>query len=178
GGRGPPGCPSGPRRGPSPPAAPAGASPPWQSMQPRRTEGDACMLLASLWEWQVTQPALLRSASSCDCVESGDTGAWARVDRPTKRAPAATATANGRTTRRRTMGPLVGQLHVQEQVPEILALRSAARDAADRGVDVVEPAGGNEARGPGRDRDVLVQQGPVDEAAAEVEADGLPDPRL
>src|SRR5262249_2052698 len=141
-------------------------------------DGEACMLFASLCVWQVTQPALLRSASSCDCVESGDTGAWALVARPARRTPAATARANATTSRRRTMGPLVGQLQVQEHVPEILASGTAAGHPADRGVDVVEAARGDEARGPGRDHDVLVQQRPVDEAAAEVEADGLPDPGL
>jgi hypothetical protein len=43
------------------------AFPPWQSVQPRRSVPVACMVGWSVCVWQETQPALLRSASSCIC---------------------------------------------------------------------------------------------------------------
>src|SRR6476646_10229346 len=47
--------------------------PPWQSMQASCTVPVVCMLGASVNPWQETQPALLRTASSCDCpLTSGD----------------------------------------------------------------------------------------------------------
>src|SRR5665213_1283328 len=44
----------------------APAFPPWQSVQPRRTVPVVCIEAESVCPWQATQPALARSASSCD----------------------------------------------------------------------------------------------------------------
>jgi hypothetical protein len=46
----------------------APASPPWQSVQPNRTVRVGCMVGSSTFTWQLTQPALFRSASACVCV--------------------------------------------------------------------------------------------------------------
>src|SRR6202166_3366826 len=42
----------------------ASAFPPWQSVQPRRTVPDACMVGWSVCVWQEMHPALLRAASA------------------------------------------------------------------------------------------------------------------
>src|SRR5215469_2582809 len=46
------------------------ASPPWQSVQPRRTVRVGCMVGSSIPEWHKRHPALFRSTSSGDWVNS------------------------------------------------------------------------------------------------------------
>src|SRR5580704_8515162 len=54
------------------------ALPPWQSVQPIRTDGEACIVLLSVDVWQLRHPTDLASTSSWFCfsrresVESGD----------------------------------------------------------------------------------------------------------
>src|SRR5258708_6968036 len=72
----------------------------------------------------------------------------------------------------------VGQFQIEEQVVQLLALRTAAGDTADRRVDLVEAAAWQEARGAQRQDDVLVELRPVDETRADVDADRFRDVRL
>src|ERR1039458_702746 len=71
-------------------------SPPWQSMQPRRTVPVGCMDGESVWPWQATQPVLLRSASSCDCSsrERSDCCATKNVQRKATETPQAPVTSS------------------------------------------------------------------------------------
>src|ERR1700743_144804 len=54
--------------GAKPSDACAVASPPWQSVQPIRTDGEACIVLLSVDVWQLRQPMDLESTSSCVCL--------------------------------------------------------------------------------------------------------------
>ena len=51
----------------APAEALASAFPPWQSVHPSWTVFVGCMVGSSIGEWQLTQPADFRSASSRDC---------------------------------------------------------------------------------------------------------------
>src|SRR5215467_10783202 len=68
----------------------ADASPPWQSVQPSATVFVGCMVGSSVCEWQVTQPADLRSASSHDWPRSRSASSCGKAEWPL--IPAATQT--------------------------------------------------------------------------------------
>src|SRR5664279_1674655 len=65
--------------------------PPWQSVQPKRTAGEVCMVSLSVFVWQLRHPADFRSASSWVCMSRSCAG-WPMAGR-TKRPDAVTITS-------------------------------------------------------------------------------------
>src|SRR5215469_7798916 len=53
--------------------------PPWQSVQPRCTPFDGCIVGSSVAVWQDMQPVDLAIAASCDCPRNGPCGSWPRT---------------------------------------------------------------------------------------------------
>src|SRR5262245_50452995 len=148
--------------------ATASALPPWQSVQPRWTAPEACMEARSV-VWQPRQLALL--ATACCSVWPASEGPCPRTTEkpPSASAPAATV---ARTTSLSTRSSSERELQLRERVEQVAAAGPAPGHAAERAVEVVEADGREEAGGSGGQHHVLVQEGAVDDAGPQVEADG------
>ena len=163
-------------------------SPPWQSVQARRTVPVGCMEGSSLLVWHETQPEFLPSTSACDwpsrlrCFESD----WAR-ERPSKTSEAAnalSATTRASATRRRRCDRVVQRSaaafifrphnHNSKLKPHVREY--GIHDSAS--VDVFQPLTGNQSSGARRDGDIFREGRPVSHTDTRIKPDTMANRRL
>src|SRR5687768_11618606 len=126
-------------------------SPPWQSVQASFTAREAC--IGSMPMWQLMQPVLFSSATSCRCVKSG--GSVLRCCASSVAAAMAMATPVS------VFFMSEGQDDVREHVIERFVSF----------IDVDESLPRNERRGTADDDEVLVEIRPPAQAGGEVDAE-------